>query len=212
MSDPGRQLHTAVISERLLNANRQIVKGPFRTGTTDIQMDSDAEPDITDNLLQQQDADSDAEMPMRKAPAKKSAPKAKAGTSFEGLSLSTALLKTLHQRGFRTPTPIQRLAMPAILDSPPRDVVGMARTGSGKTLAYMVPLIQRLGSKHSPTFGARALVLLPTRELALQVLKVGKDISRGAKEANHESLRWGMVVGGEGLDEQFDTLASNPDV
>jgi ATP-dependent RNA helicase DDX54/DBP10 len=174
-------------------------------------MDSDIEPDITESLLKGQ-ADSDDDL-LPRLPVKKSSKTSKSTVgTFEGLSLSHALLKTLHMRGFKTPTPIQRLAMPAILDSPPRDVVGMARTGSGKTLAYLVPLVQRLGGKHSVTFGARALIMVPTRELALQVLRVGKDLSRGAKEANAEALRWGMLVGGEGIEEQFDVLASNPDV
>jgi len=102
----------------------------------------------------------------------------------------------------------------------------MARTGSGKSLAFMVPLVQRLGGRHSTTFGARALILLPTRELALQVIKVGKELARGFQggRGEHagdkeeedskrgENLRWGLVVGGEGLDEQFEMMTSNPDV
>lgn len=102
----------------------------------------------------------------------------------------------------------------------------MARTGSGKSLAYMVPLINRLGGRHSTSFGARGLILLPTRELALQVMKVGKELARGFQtgrgehagdKANEDSkkgegLRWGLVVGGESLDEQFEMITSNPDM
>lgn len=104
----------------------------------------------------------------------------------------------------------------------------MARTGSGKTLAYMIPLIHRLGGRHSTTFGARALILVPTRELAVQVFKVGKELARGynsgggAHAGDVESLndnntktqglRWGLIVGGEGMDEQFEMMTNNPDV
>jgi ATP-dependent RNA helicase DDX54/DBP10 len=102
----------------------------------------------------------------------------------------------------------------------------MARTGSGKSLAFLVPLVHRLGGRHSTSFGARALILLPTRELALQILKVGKELSRGFQSGRGEhagdkdddtskqgeNLRWGLVVGGEGLDEQFEMISNNPDV
>jgi len=105
----------------------------------------------------------------------------------------------------------------------------MARTGSGKSLAFLIPLVQRLGGRHSPTFGARALILLPTRELALQILKVGKELARGWRDGEGEhagdkggdhaesrnrgqGLRWGLVVGGEGMDEQFEMISNNPDV
>ena len=64
---------------------------------------------------------------------------------------------------------------------------------------------------HSNTFGARGLILVPTRELALQVIKVGKDLSRGLK-GEGESLRWAMVVGGEGMEDQFSMIAGNPDM
>ncbi|KAI0076110.1 DEAD-domain-containing protein [Panus rudis PR-1116 ss-1] len=148
------------------------------------------------------------------------------GGSFQSMGLYPWLLRSLTLQGFRIPTPIQRLSIPALLANPPRDLVGMARTGSGKSLAYLIPLVQRLGGRHSVTFGARALILLPTRELALQILKVGKELARGyhAGEGEHagdkgsddnkkgQSLRWGLVVGGEGLDEQFEMITSNPDV
>lgn len=142
--------------------------------------------------------------------------------------LHPSLLRSLTFRGYKVPTPIQRLTIPSLLVNPPRDLVGMARTGSGKTLAYMIPLVQRLSGRHASTFGARALILLPARELAVQVLKVGKELARGwmAGEGGHagdnddddshalkgQGLRWGLVVGGEGLDEQFEMITSNPDV
>jgi ATP-dependent RNA helicase DDX54/DBP10 len=103
----------------------------------------------------------------------------------------------------------------------------MARTGSGKSLAYMVPLVQRLNGRHSSNFGARALILLPMRKLALQIMKVGKELARGwQSQGDHagdkdkdegssskgQNLRWGLVVGGEGLDEQFEMVTSNPDM
>ncbi|KAF9501503.1 DEAD-domain-containing protein [Pleurotus eryngii] len=150
------------------------------------------------------------------------------GGSFQSMGLHPSLLRSLTLQGFRIPTPIQRLAIPLLLANPPRDLVGMARTGSGKSLAYMIPLAQRLGGRHSTAFGARALIMLPTRELALQVLKVGKELTRGWQgggQSDHagdsrdnedgkkgQSLRWGMIVGGEGLDEQFEMMTSNPDV
>ncbi|KAG1869866.1 ATP-dependent RNA helicase DBP10 [Suillus tomentosus] len=149
------------------------------------------------------------------------------GGSFQSMGLHPSLLRSLTLQGYRTPTPIQRASIPALLASPPRDLVGMARTGSGKTLAYMVPLVQRLGGRHAHTFGARAIILVPARELATQVVKVGKALVRGwtndaAQHAGDdvddslnkkgESLRWSLIVGGEGLDEQFEMISNNPDI
>lgn len=90
----------------------------------------------------------------------------------------------------------------------------------------MIPLVQRLGGRHETSFGARALILIPTRELALQILKVGKELARGWHSGGGEhagdkegedskkgqSLRWGLIVGGEGLDEQFEMITNNPDM
>jgi ATP-dependent RNA helicase DDX54/DBP10 len=86
------------------------------------------------------------------------------------------------------------------------------RLGSGKTLAYIVPLIQKLGGRHSSRFGARSLIMVPTRELAIQVVKVGKDLARGAKDRDGETLRWALVVGGDSLEDQFKMMAANPDM
>ncbi|GAA5828172.1 hypothetical protein JCM3770_000009, partial [Rhodotorula araucariae] len=145
------------------------------------------------------------------------------GGSFQALGLPPLLLKALLQRGFTTPTPIQRLALPSILGSTEsvvtdrgrkvtvaRDHLCMARTGSGKTLCYLLPLLAQLWT-HSDKFGARGLILVPTRELALQVLKVGKDLARGIR-GEGEALRWAMVVGGEAMEAQFESMAGNPDV
>ena len=93
--------------------------------------------------------------------------------------------------------------MPIILDG--QDCVGMARTGSGKTAAFVLPMIQKLKS-HSQKIGARSLVLSPSRELALQTLKVVKAFAKGT------DLRCALLVGGETLEDQFTALSGNPDI
>lgn len=86
-----------------------------------------------------------------------------------------------------------------------RDVVGMARTGSGKTAAFVIPMIERLRA-HSATVGARALILSPSRELAIQTLKVVKEFGRGT------DLKCVLLVGGDSLEDQFNSMTSNPDI
>ena len=91
--------------------------------------------------------------------------KGKAGGAWQSLGLDATLVRAIHNMGYTQPTPVQRRALPLALAG--RDIVCMARTGSGKTAAFLVPLVQHLGA-HKPG-GARALVLSPTRELAVQV-------------------------------------------
>ena len=81
----------------------------------------------------------------------------------------------------------------------------MARTGSGKTAAFVVPMVERLRA-HSAQVGARALILSPSRELALQTLKVVKELGRGT------DLKCVLLVGGDALEEQFSLMAGNPDI
>lgn len=127
----------------------------------------------------------------------------KKGGGFQAMGLNANLLKAIARKGFSVPTPIQRKTLPVIMDD--QDVVGMARTGSGKTAAFVIPMIEKL-KNHSTTFGARGLILSPSRELALQTLKVVKELSRGT------DLKAVLLVGGDSLEEQFGMMAGNPDI
>ncbi len=125
------------------------------------------------------------------------------GGGFQAMGLDATLLKAISRKGFSVPTPIQRKTIPLILED--EDVVGMARTGSGKTAAFVIPLIQKLKT-HSAKVGARAVVFSPSRELALQTLKVIKELARGT------DLRTVLLVGGDSLEDDFGLMASNPDI
>ena len=127
----------------------------------------------------------------------------KKGGGFQAMGLNAHLLKAITRKGFSVPTPIQRKTIPVIMDD--QDVVGMARTGSGKTAAFVIPMIQKLRN-HSSTVGARGLILSPSRELALQTLKVVKELGKGT------DLKSVLLVGGDSLEEQFGMMASNPDI
>ncbi|CCK72476.1 ATP-dependent RNA helicase DBP10 KNAG_0K01110 [Huiozyma naganishii CBS 8797] len=123
--------------------------------------------------------------------------------SFASFGLSKAILSNVTRKGFRQPTPIQRKTIPLILQN--RDIVGMARTGSGKTAAFVLPMIEKLKT-HSSKIGVRAIILSPSRELALQTHNVFKDFSKGTH------LRSVLLTGGDSLEEQFGMMMSNPDV
>lgn len=106
--------------------------------------------------------------------------KAKSG-GFESLGLSPNVFRGIKRKGYRVPTPIQRKTMPLILSG--ADVVAMARTGSGKTAAFLVPMLERL-KQHDPQGGVRALILSPTRDLALQTLKFTKELGKFTGQFN----------------------------
>lgn len=116
--------------------------------------------------------------------------------SFSQFTLSPALISRLTVAGITTPTPIQEQAIPALLEG--RDVVGQARTGSGKTLAYLLPLLQRCDPRRK---GVQALVLVPTRELAVQVGDVVGDL------ASAMGLRAVLVYGGRAMGPQQQAIA-----
>ncbi|KAK2036563.1 DEAD/DEAH box helicase [Colletotrichum somersetense] len=127
----------------------------------------------------------------------------KKGGGFQAMGLNANLLRAITKKGFSVPTPIQRKTIPLILDR--KDVVGMARTGSGKTAAFVIPMIERLRA-HSAKVGTRALIMSPSRELALQTLKVVKEFSKGT------DLKCILLVGGDSMEDQFSMMASNPDI
>ena len=92
---------------------------------------------------------------------------------FSELPLSPALQKQLSDANFITPTPVQAAAIPPALEG--RDILATAQTGTGKTLSFLIPLIERLPANAK---GTTALILLPTRELAMQVLEAWRQLTR----------------------------------
>ena len=125
--------------------------------------------------------------------------------SFASLGLSAPLLRAIDEAGYSTPTQVQVEAIPAILSS--RDVMAAAQTGTGKTASFALPLLQRLAS--GPRVKAnhiRALVLTPTRELAVQV--AGSVATYG----KHLSLKSGVVYGGVKINPQMMKLRGGVDV
>ena len=120
--------------------------------------------------------------------------------SFSKLGLCVQLVDALESLGITTPTEIQTKTMPLALAG--RNIVASAETGSGKTLAFLLPIIQRLGG-HGAT---RALVLAPTRELAIQIEATAKVYGKTA------GLRTVAVVGGESLPRQIKALRGGVDI
>jgi ATP-dependent RNA helicase DeaD len=118
-------------------------------------------------------------------------------TSFAHFDLRPALHATLAAQGLVTPTPIQARAIPALLAG--RDVLGQARTGSGKTLAFVLPLVERADPE---LHAAQALVLVPTRELAIQVASVVAPL------AGRRRLRHTLLYGGRSLAPEQRALQS----
>lgn len=121
---------------------------------------------------------------------------------FATLGLEASLLTTLETLGYEEPTPIQREAIPPLLAG--RDLLGQAATGTGKTAAFTLPLLQRIahGAKQRPA----ALILVPTRELAIQV---GEAVQRYGKELRTSVL---AVYGGQAIGPQFQALRRGVDV
>ena len=127
-------------------------------------------------------------------------------TSFETLGLSQYLMNTLSANSFETPTPIQALAIPHLLEG--RDLIGLAQTGTGKTLGFGLPIIHRLikeGAKPDPK-AARALILAPTRELVNQIAESLKVFTKKSP------LKITTVVGGASINKQAQILEKGIDI
>jgi len=120
-------------------------------------------------------------------------------TKFSSFGLSDILVDTLTSMGVTVPTPIQEQAIPFVLSG--RNVLASAQTGTGKTIAYAIPMLQQLINNPTDT----ALVLVPTRELAIQVRDAIRQMI-GKKEG----LRLALIIGGEPMMKQFSQLKANP--
>ncbi|WWC92167.1 ATP-dependent RNA helicase DBP4 [Kwoniella dendrophila CBS 6074] len=120
-------------------------------------------------------------------------------TLFNELPLSSRTIKGLKSSHFLNPTPIQQLAIPSALRG--QDLLGSAKTGSGKTLAFLIPLLERLYlDKWGPMDGLGAVVISPTRELAVQTFNQLRDIGK------YHNFSAGLVIGGKPLKEEQDRL------
>ncbi len=131
---------------------------------------------------------------------------------FSSLGFSPALLplllRALDEKGYTAPTPIQQAAIPAVLQG--RDLVASAQTGSGKTAAFALPLLQRLATTAAPAGHrpVRALILVPTRELAAQV---GEAIVGFAKYLP-QRIKVAVVFGGVSINPQMMNLRGGADI
>jgi ATP-dependent RNA helicase RhlE len=129
-----------------------------------------------------------------------------AGSPFAELGLSTALVRAIAERGYAAPTPIQAAAIPPALEG--RDVIGCAQTGSGKTAAFALPLLHRLDAWRPAWRRTYALVLVPTRELAVQV---GESI-RGLARYIADPVKVAVVFGGVSVNPQMLGLRGGAEV
>ena len=111
---------------------------------------------------------------------------------FEDLNLNKPLLQALEDLEYTNPTPIQEKVFPLIMDG--RDVLGVAQTGTGKTFAYLLPILRQL--KYSDQKHPRILIVVPTRELVLQV------VQEIGKLTTYINLRVGGVYGGTNINTQ----------
>ena len=122
--------------------------------------------------------------------------------NFQDLNLNTPLWNALEDLGFSTATPIQEQAFSPIMSG--RDVVGIAQTGTGKTLAYLLPLLRML--KYSEQINPRILILVPTRELVVQVVEELEKLSK------YINLRIAGVYGGTNINTHRQLVAQGQDV
>uniref|UniRef100_A0A8H7NLB9 ATP-dependent RNA helicase n=1 Tax=Bionectria ochroleuca TaxID=29856 RepID=A0A8H7NLB9_BIOOC len=119
---------------------------------------------------------------------------------FEDMNLSEKTMKAIKEMGFTKMTSIQRSAIPPLLAG--KDVLGAAKTGSGKTLAFLIPAIEMLSSlRFKPRNGTGAIVVSPTRELALQIFGVARELMK-----NH-SQTYGIVIGGANRRAEAEKLS-----
>ena len=132
-------------------------------------------------------------------------------TTFQDLGVLPQIAEALQRVGIASPFPIQEMTLPIALMG--TDLIGQARTGTGKTLAFGIPVLQRIVSPQDPDYDElaapgkpQALVVTPTRELALQV---SGDLAVAGVLRKTRTL---TVYGGVGYDTQLETLASGVDV
>ena len=126
--------------------------------------------------------------------------------TFKELNITEPILKAIGEKGYTVPTPIQEKAIPPALAK--RDILGCAQTGTGKTASFAIPIIQhlQLDKEAARRQGIKALILTPTRELALQISECIDDYSK------HTRIRHGVIFGGVNQRPQVDLLRKGIDI
>ena len=136
--------------------------------------------------------------------------------TFGGLGIAPKILDVISRLGFKTPTSIQHKAIPTAIEG--KDIIGIAQTGTGKTLAFGVPLIQRILKAENPSTpfdtaqgrgsgrGGKGLIVLPTRELALQVDESMQKIGR------EFGIKTAVLIGGASMYNQVRSIRNNPHI
>jgi ATP-dependent RNA helicase RhlE len=126
----------------------------------------------------------------------------RAATLFSDFAIEPRCLRVLERQGLTTPTPVQAKAIPVALEG--KDIVATAQTGTGKTLAFTLPSLTRLARR--PPHPNRMLVLVPTRELAVQVESVTRKLGEAL------GMRTALIYGGAGMGKQIDQLKRGSDI
>ena len=126
--------------------------------------------------------------------------------TFKELNITEPILKAVEEKGYTVPTPIQEKAIPVALVK--RDILGCAQTGTGKTASFAIPIIQHLhlNKGEGKRLGIKALILTPTRELALQISECIDDYSK------YTRIRHGVIFGGVNQRPQVDMLHKGIDI
>jgi ATP-dependent RNA helicase RhlE len=126
--------------------------------------------------------------------------------TFKELNISEPILRTLDEKGYISPTPIQEQAIPFVLNK--KDLLGLAQTGTGKTAAFSIPIIQQLcySKEKEQKRKIKALILTPTRELAIQINECIKEY------AKYTGLRHTIIYGGVSQNDQVNHLKAGVDI
>ena len=124
--------------------------------------------------------------------------------TFKELNITEPILKAIEEKGYTSPTPIQVKAIPAALTG--KDILGCAQTGTGKTAAFAIPIIQHLQALKNRDKSIKALILTPTRELALQISECIDDY------AKYTQVRHGVIFGGVNQRAQVNMLHKGVDI
>ena len=129
--------------------------------------------------------------------------KTKKAKGFKVFHLTEEIYQGIKNIGYKNPTPIQKKIIPEIMSG--FNIIAHSRTGSGKTAAFLLPMLAKL-KKHSQIVGTRCLILSPVRDLAYQTGMFCRKLGK------FTDLRFALIAGGKGFDDQFERLAQNPDI